>query len=261
MRRDELLGFWRAGYHARSTVLAVAGRVSHEEVLAKAAPPLLELPTGRVPGFKRWTGGTSKRSSPVAVVSERETEQTQLLLGFSAPGRHDPARFAARMLSALLGEKMDSRLFQSLRERRGLCYSIQSEVSPYAETGLLTISAGLEAAQLPKALGLIRREIERLCERPVAPRELRETRGYLVGQHRLGLESTTSQMMWLGESLLGHGKIIDPERIPARPRSGDGGTDPTSGQPCLARRVPRALVAVGPVERSGAELLRAFAAA
>ena len=258
LRRDELLGFWRAGYHARSTVLAVAGRVRHEEVLAHAARPLLDLPAGRVPRFSRWMGKEGRsRSRPKAVVGQRETEQTQLLLGFQAPGRHDPARFPARMLSALLGEKMDSRLFQSLRERRGLCYSIQSEVSLYAETGLLTISAGLDAVQLTKSLGLVRREIGRLCDRPVSARELRETRGYLVGQHRLGLESTTSQMMWLGESLTGHGKIVDPEKIRHELEAVTAAQIQESAQRVL-RDGFRALVAVGPVESKGAELLRAF---
>ena len=175
-----------------------------------------------------------------------------------ADGRHDPARFPARMLSALLGEKMDSRLFQSLRERRGLCYSIQSEVSLYAETGLLTISAGLDAGQLARSLGLVRREIERLCDRPVSARELRETRGYLVGQHRLGLESTTSQMMWLGESLTGHGRIVDPEKIRHELEAVTAAQIQESARQVL-RDGFRALVAVGPVESAGAELLRAFA--
>ncbi len=265
LKRDELLGFWRAGYHARSTVLAVAGRVRHEDVVALAARPLLELPTGRVPRFSRWTGATrgqrkiGKSAGPVAVVSKRDSEQTQLLLGFLAPGRHDPDRFAARMLSALLGEKMDSRLFQSLRERRGLCYSVQSEVSPYAETGLLSISAGLEASQLPKALGLIRQEIDRLCDRLIPAKELRETRGYLVGQHRLGMESTTSQMMWMGESLLGHRRIIDPEKIRHELEAVTAAQVQEQARRIL-RDGLRALVAVGPVERTGAELLRAFGA-
>lgn len=264
LRRDELLGFWRAGYHARSTVLAVAGRVRHEEVVKLAARPLFELPAGRVPRFSRWTGPgkgkVGKATGPVAVVSQRDSEQTQLLIGFLAPGRHDPARFAARMLSALLGEKMDSRLFQSLRERRGLCYSVQSEVSPYAETGLLSISAGLEAGQVPKALGLIRQEIDRLCERPISARELRETRGYLVGQHRLGMESTTNQMMWLGESLLGHGRIIDPGKIRVEMEAVTVAQVQEQARRIL-RDGLRALVVVGPVERTGDELLRAFGAA
>ena len=115
----------------------------------------------------------------------------------------------------MLGEKADSRLFQSLRERRGLCYSVQSEFSTLADTGLLTISVGLDAKHLRAALGLIRREIDRLCDQPIGARETTEARDYLIGQHRLGLESTTNQMMWLGESLLGHGRIVPPADVEA----------------------------------------------
>ncbi len=191
------------------------------------------------------------------MIDRRETEQTQVVLGFPGAGRHDPRRFAVRLMSTLLGEKMDSRLFQSLRERRGLCYSVQSETAAYAETGLLTISIGLDAKQLCPALGLIRKELDRLCVKPVGRRELREARDYLIGQHRLGLESTTNQMMWLGESLLAHGRIIGPheaEEAFARLTPGDV---QTAARECFEDGF-RALVAVGPVTASEDALLRWF---
>jgi predicted Zn-dependent peptidase len=130
MRRDDLLGFWRAGYHARSSIVAVSGNVRDGDVLKQVAPLLAALPTGRQRPFARWTAAaasepkrarsarTAASAEPRAVVDCRESEQVQLALGFAAPGRHDPRRFATRVLSALLGEKMNSRLFQSLRERR-----------------------------------------------------------------------------------------------------------------------------------------------
>ena len=254
MKRDDLVTFWQAGYGARSTVLAVAGRVTHAEVLAQVAPLLAAMPAGRQPRFTRWQPAAEK---PCVLVERRDTEQTQVVLGFLGAGRHDPRRFAVRLMSTLLGEKMDSRLFQSLRERRGLCYSVQSETAAYAETGLLTISIGLDAKQLRPALGLIRTELDRLCAKPVGPRELREARDYLLGQHRLGLESTTNQMMWLGESLLGHGRIIDPreaEEAFARLTPADV---QTAARECFEEGF-RALVAVGPVETPADELLRWF---
>ncbi len=261
LRRDELLAFWQAGYHGRSTLLTVAGRVTHEEVLAKVAPALASMPSGRLPRFTRWKtpAATPRVRLPAAraVVDRRDTEQAQLVLGFVAPGRHDPGRFAARLLNAMLGEKADSRLFQSLRERRGLCYSVQSEFSTLADTGLLTISVGLDAKHLRAALGLIRREIDRLCDQPARARETTEARDYLIGQHRLGLESTTNQMMWLGESLLGHGRIVPPADVEAAFAHLTPADVQTAAQSCL-RQGFRALVAVGPVETSGDELLHWF---
>ena len=254
LRRDELLDFWRAGYHGRSTVLAVAGRTTHDEVLAKVAPALASMPAGRLPRFTRWKLPAAKTQ---AVVDRRDTEQAQLVLGFVAPGRHDPARFAARLLNAMLGEKADSRLFQSLRERRGLCYSVQSEFSTLDDTGLLTISVGLDTKHLRAALGLIRREIDRLCDGSIGARETREARDYLVGQHRLGLESTTNQMMWLGESLLGHGRIVPPGDVEAAFAKLTAVDVQAAAKACL-RQGFRALVAVGPVDSEGDDLLRWF---
>jgi predicted Zn-dependent peptidase len=266
MRREDLLAFWQAGYHARSSVLAVAGNIRHADVLAHVAPLLAALPAGRQRPFARWSLGKPRRqatgqngagASPRVVIDCRESEQVQLALGFAAPGRHDLGRFASRVLSALLGEKMNSRLFQSLRERRGLCYSVQSDLATFADTGLLSISAGLEAKHVPAALGLIRHELHRLCAEPVGTRELRETRDYLIGQHRLGLESTTNQMMWLGESILGHGRVIDPDEV----AGAIGGVTSEAVRAAAAaslREGFRALVAVGPLERSGAQLLRDF---
>lgn len=259
LRRDELLDFWRAGYHSRSTVLAVAGRVEHAQVLARVAPALADMPTGRLPRCAPWPQETRTRraNTPRAVVDKRDTEQVQLVLGFLAPGRRDQRRFAVRLLSTLLGEKMDSRLFQSLRERRGLCYSIQSETATLAETGLLSISIGLDAKHLKSALGLIRRELDRLCDRPVSARELKASRDYLIGQHRLSLESTTSQMMWLGESLLGYGRLMDPVVAEAAFQVVTAADLQAAARATLQDGF-RALAAVGPVEASGEELLRWF---
>ncbi len=260
LRRDELMDFWRAGYHARSTVLAVAGRVEHEQVLAKVAPTMAEMPSGRLPRCTPWRAKTRRRetATPRVVVDRRETEQTQLVLGFLAPGRCDAGRFAVRLLSTLLGEKMDSRLFQSLRERRGLCYSIQSDTATLAETGLLSISIGLDAKHLRSALKLIRHELDRLCDRPVPARELRAARDYLIGQHRLSLESTTSQMMWLGESLLGYGRVVAPSVAETAFVNVTAADVQTAARVTL-REGFRALAAVGPVKATDEELLGWFA--
>lgn len=255
LKRDDLMNFWQAGYGGRSTVLAVAGRVTHADVLSRVASLLAEMPPGKTPRFTRWQPAVGEKAR--VVIDRRDTEQTQVVLGFLGAGRHDPQRFAVRLMSTLLGEKMDSRLFQSLRERRGLCYSVQSETAAFAETGLLTISVGLDAKQLRPALGLIRTELDRLCAKPVGRRELREARDYLVGQHRLGLESTTNQMMWLGESLLGHGRIIPPheaEEAFARLTAADV---QAAARACFDEGF-RAMVAVGPVEASEDELLAWF---
>ena len=267
LERSRLVDFWRAGYHARTTVLAVAGRVEHAVVMRTLAPALEAMPSGRAPRFVRWAEDSSGRRAVAMDVrlERRETEQTQLALGFPAPGRHDRRRFAVRVLSAILGENMGSRLFQSLRERRGLCYSVNTATDALAETGLFSISAGLDAENVLPALGLIRRELRTLCTQPVRPRELRQAQDYLLGQHRLGLESTTSQMTWLGESLLGYGRIVEPDEARQALEEVTAADVQTAANELFGDRIPRgntggrrALVLVGPFTGDEAALRRAY---
>lgn len=105
---------------------------------------------------------------------------------------------------------MSSRLFQSVREKHGLAYSISSSCHLYTESGALVVSAGLDRKRHLKALDLIVRELVRLRERPVGRKELKLARDYVVGQLRLGLESTSNQMMWLGDNIMSHGRFIPP---------------------------------------------------
>ena len=111
---------------------------------------------------------------------------------------------------------MSSRLFQVLREDHGLAYSIQSNLSLFDDVGTLTISAGLETEKVPRALTLIKKELNRFAENVPTAKELRDARDYLIGQIDLSLESTENQMMWLGDQLIGYGKIIPPAQIKER---------------------------------------------
>ena len=116
----------------------------------------------------------------------------------------------------MLGENMSSRLFQVIREDRGLAYSIYSSLSYFDDVGTLTVSAGLDVANLVKTLKLIVRELSHLTRTLATAAELRRARDYVIGQIDLSLESTDSQMMWLGEQLVGYGKIVSPEDIKQR---------------------------------------------
>ena len=141
----------------------------------------------------------SNQTAPNVRLFTKETEQTQLALGIRACSRHDPRRYALRLLNTILGENMSSRLFQVVREDRGLAYSIYSSLGFFDDAGSLTISAGLDVDNLPKTLKLVMRELSRLVEPPPGAVELRRARDYVIGQIDLSLESTDNQMMWLGE--------------------------------------------------------------
>jgi predicted Zn-dependent peptidase len=145
-----------------------------------------------------------------------DTEQTHLAMGFHTWGRRDERRFALKLLSVILGENMSSRLFQKLRERHAFCYSVSSGMVTLADTGALHISAGLDPAKLEPAIRMILRELAGIASRGPNRAELKMARDYTIGQTLMGLESTTNQILWMGESLLGYGRVLCPVEIEER---------------------------------------------
>lgn len=213
LTRKELREFHRARYCGRTTIAAVAGCCDHEQVVGILGPLLARLPAGRTPSFKR---APREFRDAQLNLHPHDTEQTHLALGFHAFGRRDERRYALKLLSVILGENMSSRLFQKLRERHGYCYSIHSTTVTLADAGAISIYAGLDHGRLERSVKMILREIEHICQRPPSRGELQKAKDYTVGQMLMGLESTTNQMMWMGESILGYGAIHDPATIEAR---------------------------------------------
>ena len=211
--RRRLLDFQRKNYNAPATLIAAAGRLTHRQAVQAARRYAGEFHGGARCGFPP---ATAAQTRPAVRLCRKKTEQTQIAFGVRGCSRHHRSRFALRVLNAVLGENMSSRLFQTVREDRGLAYSIYSAHSYFDDTGDLVISAGLDLANLEKTLGIILRELKRLREEPVPAAELRRARDYLVGQLDLSLESTENQMMWVGEQWLGYGKIIRPESVKQR---------------------------------------------
>jgi predicted Zn-dependent peptidase len=116
----------------------------------------------------------------------------------------------------MLGGNMSSRLFQELRERRGLCYSVSTYLSTHSDCGAFEIALGLDGQNVAKALGLILRECDRLIEKGPSAAELRRACDYSIGTSRMALERAATQNYRLGTSLLTHGKIVPPEEVYGR---------------------------------------------
>ena len=212
-QRPQLAEFIQQHYNGRTTIFTVAGPVVHEQVVALVEPMLSQLPAGRKPRFAR--ARLNQGAAEVALFSQ-DTEQMHLAMGFHAFGRMDERRFALKLLSVMLGENMSSRLFQKLRERHGYCYSVQTNMVTLADTGAIQICAGLDASKLQKAMRMIMKELESICSKKPSADELKKAQDYTVGQTFMGLESTTNQMMWMGESILGYDKILDPSEVEAQ---------------------------------------------
>lgn len=211
--RAELLGFKRSRYLGANTVVAVAGRCEHDDIVHRVERA---LPFGRNGAAPRFAAAAGVQRAPRLRFLSKNVEQAHLTIGVRGCSRHDPRRFALRLLSVLLGENMSSRLFQTIREQHGLAYSIQSTTSFFADTGAFIIAAGLDAKRLQKALRLVLRELRKIADRPPTAAELRRAKDYSIGQMWLGLESTANRMMWVGEHLLAFGAILSPEEIERR---------------------------------------------
>lgn len=223
--RDALLGFFRRNYVSRRTLVVAAGNVGHRALLRAVQPYARRLGAGPGTTFApAWSG----QRKPAVKLFKKKTEQTQIALGFRACSRHDPRRFALRLLNTIVGENMSSRLFQVLREDRGLVYSVYSTPSFFEDAGDFVIYAGMDTDHLPRSLDLILAELRRLKETPVKPGELRRARDYVMGQLDLSLESTEHRMNWIGEQLLGYGRVHRPAYF----------------KRCLAQVTPREIQAV-----------------
>ena len=213
MTRANLNAFRHRHYQPGRTIFAMAGRLEHQAVVAMVRDAVGRLPAGRSYSFHKVDRTVPQKQFRLA---RREIEQVHAAIGFRAFGRNDRRRFALRVLNSILGENMSSRLFQIVREKHGLAYAVQSSYQLFDETGAVVVSAGLDRVRAADALRLISREIARMREKPVSAGELRRARDYLQGQFRLGLEGTSSQMQWVGDTLLNYGRFVKPDEVLAQ---------------------------------------------
>ena len=210
INKDDFLKFRANYYHSGNTIVSAAGCVRHEDVVTRAEALLGSLPRG-----KKAVG----RAAPVLPahprirIDQRDTQQTHVAFGVPACDLYAEDRFAVTLLNILLAGNMSSRLFQQLREKRGLCYSVSSSVSHYADTGVLNFYVGLDAKNLALAMRLIGREFARLRNEPVKVSELKRAKDYAIGSARMALERSTAQSSRLGYSVLFYGRVVDPEIV------------------------------------------------
>jgi predicted Zn-dependent peptidase len=156
--------------------------------------------------------------SPRIITAARDIQQTQLSIAFPGFSHCDERRYAALLLHVVLGANATSRLFQELREKRGLCYSVSSHILTLNDGGYLGVSAGLDRRNLEKSLSLVLAQCESLSKKNIPAAELRRAKEYSIGSARMSLERASSQNMRLGGSILAHGEIIEPEVVNERIR-------------------------------------------
>jgi len=210
LRRRNLMEFKQRTYVAGNMVLAAAGHLRHEDLLRAADRHARRLEPGGPPP---WAPAPVSQDAPRVRLFTRSTAQTQMVVAYRTCSRHDPRVYAMRLLNVILGENMSSRLFQELRERRGLVYYVQSQISFFHDTGTFDVTLGLDTANLPAALRLVLATLRKIAEAPPPRGEMARARDFVLGQMALSLENTEHQMNWLGEQWLGLGRIIPPAQV------------------------------------------------
>ncbi len=245
LTRAQVHGFYRRRYLQSDMVVSIAGRVTHADVLRllrKAFDGPADGPRGAAPR-RGPAPGVPRPAQPVRVVGD-DTEQANLVLGGYGLSRHDPDRFAAGVLSAALGGGMSSRLFQRIREERGLAYSVYSFAQGYADVGQFAVYAGCQPGKADEVLRLMIGELDAAAHGALTVEEIERGKGQMRGAIVLGLEDSGSRMSRIGKSELSYGDVMGLDELLA---------DIDAVTPQLVAEVagdlltrPRCLTVVGP---------------
>src|SRR5438105_8201769 len=183
MKREQVLRFYRRHYRPANFVIAAAGNVEHDSLIRALRR---HLSTGRIRarGPSAWAlrrPGAVPEPSGARLVRNRATEQAHIVIGTNGLSRNDPDRFAFGVVNGAVGGGMSSRLFQEIREKRGLAYSVYSYHTMFAETGQFACYAGTTPSRAEQVLSLLRRELDRVSEEGLAQEEFERAKGHLKG--------------------------------------------------------------------------------
>lgn len=240
MGRETIIDYMNAHYNANSMVLAAAGAIDHEQFVELAQDAFGQSPQGQPAAREdaRYTGGQS--------VVGRDLEQAHLLLGFEGVGYRDPDFYALAVLSTLFGGGMSSRLFQEIREKRGLVYSIYSFGTSYSDGGLFGIYAGTGEHETAELIPLVCDEISKMTQ-SVGEQELTRARAQIKASILMGLESSSSRCEQLARQMMVFGRPLSTEETVANIEAVDADAILR-----VARRIftsPLTLSALGPVSK------------
>ncbi|MBA2533247.1 MAG: insulinase family protein [Nocardioidaceae bacterium] len=216
LTRRQIAGYYRRRYRPASMVVAVAGNVEHRQVLRLVRSAFggagFLADDSATPSAPREGTGKARFGLGASVVN-RATEQANLVLALPGLPRADERRYVAGVLNAALGGSMSSRLFQEVREKRGLAYAVYSYTANYAAAGMVGIYAGCAPAKVDDVLGLVRAQLVQVAEQGIGPGELERGKGQLRGGVVLGLEDSGSRMGRIAKADLLYGKLVSIDEV------------------------------------------------
>ena len=194
--RRELLAFKQEFYMPKNIVVSAAGSVDFDRLTKQVAAAFSHK---KEKTSKAFRNAKENQGSPKLKIFHKDTEQTHLALGFHSFKRDHPLRHALGMLHIILGANMSSRLFNSLREKRGLAYEIGTQVKRFSDTGAFMVHAGIDNARVPETIELILNELALTKNKLVSSDEFKRAKEFYLGQIMLALEDTLEHMLWIGE--------------------------------------------------------------
>ena len=210
--QQKLFDYHAGRFRGGNMIFSAAGDLEHDQfvdTIAQKFSPLL-------PGEPAFESQTPQASARILLQNKKALEQVQLCLGVPAPPITDDNRFATLILNTILGGGMSSRLFQTIREERGLAYAIYSDLSPYSDTGSLCVYAGTSAGKALEVVDLVMAEFNNLKENPLSEEELRRGKDQLKGNILMGLESSNSRMANLARQEMYFHQFFTAEEVIAR---------------------------------------------
>ena len=211
--RESVWEHYQKHYRPETLVITAAGGLDHDAVCAHVFEALgtagWSLDEGVAPVQRRSSDFAAVAGTAGLQVINRQVEQANIILGCASLRATDTRRYAMSVLNSILGGGMSSRLFQEIREKRGLVYSTYSFASAYADTGYFGMYAGCAPAKVGQVIGLLNDELEKLAETGISATELTKAVGQLSGGIVMGLEDSGSRMSRLGRSELVTGEFLD----------------------------------------------------
>jgi predicted Zn-dependent peptidase len=209
LTRDNLTNYLATRYVPNRIVVAATGNLEHAEIVELAGKALSLRPREFVAADHKGPKPSGKNKQ----LRKRDTEQVNFCMGSRGYSKQSPERYAASVVNNVLGGNMSSRLFQEIREKRGLAYSIGSYTRSYRDAGTFCVYGGTSPATYDQVIDLTRTETARVKSEGFTAEELTKAKTQVRGALVLGLESMSSRMNRYGESLLSHGRIIPIEEV------------------------------------------------
>jgi predicted Zn-dependent peptidase len=251
MTRRQIQSFYRRRYTPGTIVLAAAGNIDHAALVRLVRRSLAGTPldtAAEAPAARRPAGPPVRVRPARTLVRTKDTEQAHLVLGCPGIGRQDERRFALGVLNNVLGGGMSSRLFQEIREKRGLAYSVYSYSSQYADSGVFAVYAGCAPGKADEVLDLIRAGLAAVATDGFTDAEVARGKGMARGGYVLGMEDSGSRMSALAKGELVYGELLAVDELLARVDAVTTDQVNAIAADLLAR--PMSLAVVGPFEAS-----------